>query len=129
MENYLWFQCEDPIYFTILAILTIMYKLVLHAVGLVLAFLTRKIQVDVLNDYRYNSAIIIASSLLLLAVFITHVLLGSYKMRSEIMWAILAFLVISVYLGLTFVPKVGSTHVYRTLKFSCVSLPVAHARN
>ena len=84
-----------------------MYKLVLHAVGLVLAFLTRNIKLDVLNDYHYNSAIIVSSSLLLLAVCITTVLLSGYKMRTEIVWAILVFVIISVYLGLTFIPKVG----------------------
>ena len=106
--------------------LTIMYKLVLHAVGLVLAFLTRKIQVDVLNDYRYNSAIIISSTFLMLAVFISYLLLGGYKTQGAIMWAILVFLFISVYLGLTFIPKVGSTYVER----SCVVVyhyPAAHA--
>ena len=111
LENYLYFRCEDPIYFTTLVILSIMYKLVLHAVGLVLAFLTRKIQVDVLNDYHYNSAIIISSSLLMLALCITTVLLSGYKIRTEIAWAILVFAIISVYLGLTFIPKVSSMYV------------------
>ena len=109
MENYFVLQCDTTIlYYTIFVMLTIVYKLVLHAVGLVLAFLTRNIKVDVLNDYRYNSAIIIASSALLLTVcFNTQSVTRGYRNRSEIVWAILVFLNISVYLGLTFIPKVG----------------------
>ena len=106
MVNYFVFQCDNTIYYTIFVMLTIGYKLVLHAVGLVLAFLTRNIKVDVLNDYRYNSAIIIASSILLLSVCINTFLIRGFRNRSKIVWAILVFLNISVYLGLTFIPKV-----------------------
>ena len=107
MENYYAFQCDSNVYFNIFVMLTIIYKLVLHAVALVMAFLTRNIKVDVLNDYRYNTAIIIASSLLFLAVIIMTLLLSGYKTRFELTWAIIVFILTSAYLGLTFVPKVS----------------------
>ena len=111
MEYTASYVCPRPIYSYFSIIITILYKLVLHAVGLVLAFLTRNIKVDVLNDYRYNSAIIIASSLLIIAVCFTIPPLSDYINWNDTVWAILAFLLISVNLGLTFIPKVGSVHV------------------
>ena len=107
MEKYFVIGCGETIYFPLYVMMTIAYKLVLHSVALVLAFLTRKIKVDVLNDYRYNTAIIIASSLLLLAVCIAIPPLFDFINWSDAVWAIIVFLVTSVYLGLTFIPKVG----------------------
>ena len=107
MEIYYVISCGNSIYFHFFIALTIIYKLVLHAVALVLAFLTRKVEVDVLNDYRYNTAIIIASSLLLLAVCVTVPVLFDYINWDDAVWSINVFLIISVFLGLTFIPKVA----------------------
>ena len=106
LENYYIFSCEANIYYHIFVIFTIIYKLVLHAVALVLSFLTRNIKVDILNDYRHNTVIIVASSLLMLAVIISTLLFSDYHLRFDIVWAIIVFLANSVYLGLTFIPKV-----------------------
>ena len=111
LENYYVIQCGTNVD-VIFVMLTIFYKLVLHAVALVMAFLTRNIKVDVLNDYRYNTAIIIASSLLLITVIIITHLMDGYKTRTELVWAIMTFLTISAYLGLTFVPKVSFIEKY-----------------
>ena len=106
LENYYIIGCGKSIYFPLLLAISIIYKMILHAVGLVLAFLTRNIKVDILNDYRYNTAIIIASSLLLLAVSITLPPLADYINWYSSVWSIEVFLINSVYLGLTFIPKV-----------------------
>ena len=99
--------CGRGIYFSLIVAISILYKLILHAVALVLAFFTRNIKVDVLNDYRYNTAIIIASSLLMLAVCFTLPPLSDYKNWFTAVWAIEVFLVNMMYLGLTFIPKVA----------------------
>ena len=106
MENYYVIGCGNTIYFHIFIATTILYKLVLHAIGLVLTFYTRNVEVDVLNDYRYNTAIITVSSLLFLAVCLTVPLLFDYINWDDAVWAVNVFLLISVYLGLTFIPKV-----------------------
>ena len=107
MENYYVFSSPPNIYYYIFIFLTIIYKLVLHAVALVLAFLTRNVKVDILNDYHYNTAIIVALSLLLLAVIFNTLLLRDFLIRSLIAWAFIVFLMNSFNLGLTFVPKVS----------------------
>ena len=112
MEIYFVVGCGKTIYFPLLLALSITYKMILHAVGLVLAFLTRNIKVDILNDYHYNTAIIITSSLLLIAVSVTLPPLFDYVNWYDAVWDILVFLGISVYLGFTFVPKVGLYAAY-----------------
>ena len=106
MEIYYVIGCGNSIYYLVLVALTITYKMVLHAVALVLAFFTRNIKVDVLNDYRYNTAIIIGSTFLLLAVCFTLPPLFDYINWHDVVWSIEVFLFISLYLGLTFIPKV-----------------------
>ena len=108
LENYyIIVPCGNQVYFYAFLALTIIYKLVLHAVGLVLAFFTRKIKVDVLNDYCYNTAIIIGSSMLLVVVGSILPPLFKYINLYDLVWGILTFLLISIYLGLTFIPKIG----------------------
>ena len=107
LENYYVVPCGNQIYFYVFLALTIIYKLALHVVGLVLAFLTRNIKVDVLNDYRYNTAIIIASSMLLVVICFILPPLFKYIDVYDLVWGILTFLFISIYLGLTFIPKVS----------------------
>ena len=113
MERSYAFRCggDTAFYVTALDILTFLYKFVLQAVGLVLAFHTRSIKVDVLNDYRYNAAIIIASSLL--ALYLAVVLFfadGLHVLWSGIPLAAVIFLIIALYLVLTFLPKVCNDH-------------------
>ena len=105
MEHSYEFHCaaDTSIYDRARVAFTFLYKFVLHAVGLVLAFQTRNIKVNVLNDYRYNTAIIIASTLLIVAV---GLLMVDDLTWSGIPLAVILFLIITLYLGLTFLPKV-----------------------
>ena len=109
MEHSYAFRCGSHAssYLTALAALAYLYKFVLHAVGLVLAFQTRNIKVDVLNDYRYNSAIIIASSLLIVVILL---FMFDGLLWSGIPLSVIIFSTISLYLGLTFLPKVCTDH-------------------
>ena len=105
METSFTYSCGNSFYYTIYLVLTIAYKFLLHTVGLVLAFLTRNIQIDVLNDYHYNTIIIIISSIMLLAIF-PQIILVEYPFVLEVIWGLIIFIATSSYLGLTFVPKV-----------------------
>lgn len=86
----------------------IVYKLVIHVTGLVVAFLTRKVTVDALNDSKYSAAIIYISTLLLVLGVVIIILLA----QSDItiysgVWTTLVFMEVCVFLGLTFIPKVN----------------------
>ena len=100
-----------------------LYKLILHAIGLVLAWLTRKVEIDVLNDYKATVATVICSSILIVAVCIVMPILSN-SIQINLAWAILAFLIVSVHLGFTFVPKVSlyRNFSYHILLIVCSSL-------
>ena len=101
-----------------------LYKLILHVIGLVLAWLTRKVEIDVLNDYKATVATVICSSILIVAVCIVMPILSNSTFKFNVAWAILAFLIVSVHLGFTFVPKVSlyRNFSYHILLIVCSSL-------
>ena len=85
----------------------VLYKLILHVIGLVLAWLTRKVEIDVLNDYKSTVATVICSSILLVLVCTITPILSNSSFQFDVTWAILGSLIVIVHLGLTFVPKVS----------------------
>ena len=66
VQNFFSINCGLSIFFPIFVGIAIAYKLILHILGLVLAYLIRKVKVDVLNDSRETLAIIYSSTVLLI---------------------------------------------------------------
>ena len=94
-----------------------MYKIILHIIGLVLAFLTRNIEVEALSDSKYTAVMIYYSSFILILVIIV---LESTKESNNLrkpLWAFVSTVAIYVFLGLTFIPKVSS--VVQCAEFTC----------
>ena len=86
--------------------LALAYKVIIHVIGLVLAFLTRKVKIDTLNDSKYSSAIIYCSCfLLIIAVVVVFVLSGVNTYAG--VWTTFVFVEVCIFLGLTFIPKVS----------------------
>ena len=107
VENYTYI-CIVTIYYAIYVAIVILYKLVLHVIALVLAWLTRKVEIDALNDYKSTVATIVCSSILLLLLCITlPVPIFNTSAINRTLWPVLASLVILAHLGLTFIPKVS----------------------
>ena len=77
----------------------------MHVIGLVLAFLTRKVKIDPLNDSRYSAAIIYSSCVMLVLGTIVVFALSGVNTYAGV-WTSLVFVEVCVFLGLTFVPKV-----------------------
>ena len=107
LERFFVVACGHTVFYEVYIGLTIAYKLVLHVISLVLVCLTRNINVKVLNDYYYNTAIIICSTLILIVVCAAVPPLFDFATWSNLIWVIIIFLLITVYLSLTFVPKVS----------------------
>lgn len=85
--------------------LTYAFKLIIHIVGLILAFLTRKVKIDPLNDSRY-SAILIYISFGLLVVSVIIVFLVVENNTYAGVWTTFVLAEVCVFLGLNFIPKV-----------------------
>ena len=90
-------------------VLTVLYKIVLHVIGLILAILTRKVEIDVLNDYKSTSVIVYCSSVTIVVLIVLASVLADNPNADEIGFATLLFVTVAMYLGLTFIPKVPSS--------------------
>lgn len=106
MKHYIY-TCGNTTYYTVYIGVAILYKLALHTVGLFLAFKTRKVQIDVLNDYKYVVAIVCGSTVVLILICVIQPLTSDIPTASALSWSCLAFPLICIYLGLTFIPKVS----------------------
>ena len=85
----------------------IYHGIILHGVGLVLAFLTLKAKSDALNDYHYNTAIIFVTSVFsILYVTPQAIVLADYVSLLAFYGEFNAFSLTMLFLGLTFIPKV-----------------------
>ena len=106
IQEYYISVCGSTVYYLIWTCLSIVYKLILHIIGLVLAFLIRKIEISALNDSKYSALLIYCSSFVLILIIIiipTNVDKPNVVIS---LWSVIIFVVILMFLGLTFVPKV-----------------------
>ena len=97
--------------FIIYFFLALVYKFIIHVVGLVLAFITRKVKIDPLNDSRYSASIIYTSCVML--IFAVIVVSVSFPYRLNLyagLWTTIIFVEACVFLGPTFIPKVNKNH-------------------
>ena len=102
------YSCGTTIFYTLhIGVAAILYKLVLHAIGLFLAFKIRKVQIDVVNDYKYVVVTVCCSTVLILITCVILILTMDQPTISSLLWSCLVFPFICIYLGLTFVPKVN----------------------
>ena len=98
--------CGQTILYQIWVAAIIIYKLFLHGVGLVLAFLTRNIEIDALNDSKYSAAMTYCSSFILILLIFTVPATANNPNLEDSSYCILIFLLIVMFLGFTFIPKV-----------------------
>ena len=80
--------------------------MIIHVVGLVLAFFTRKIKIDPLNDSKYSTAIMYCSCFILILATITRFAVPGIN-RYAVVWTLVVFIEVCMFLGLTFIPKVN----------------------
>ena len=97
---------NSSIYYIIYISLTIAFKLVIHVTGLILAFTTRKVKIDPLNDSRYSAALIYISTLFLLASLVIFFLVEDNNTYAAV-WTTYVLVEVCMFLGLNFIPKVS----------------------
>ena len=88
--------------------LTVLYKLILNAIGLVLAFCNRSVPLKALNDSTFSTIIIYVSTALLIMTVLNQALRSNMidVNIGELMYAIFVFLMSVNFLGITFISKV-----------------------
>ena len=77
---------------------------------MVLAFRIRNIEVGTVNDSKSTIAIIYSSSILIVILIIVIFAVNDYYVdATTISVSVLIFLEVIIFLGFTFIPKVGGT--------------------
>ena len=85
--------------------LSVAFKLIIHVIGLTLAFMTRKVKIDPLNDSRYSAALMYFSSVVVILGLLFIYLVRGNDIFAPV-WTTLVLLEVCAFLGLTFFPKV-----------------------
>ena len=102
--------------------LALVYKVIIHVIGLVLAFLTRKVKIDPLNDSRYSAAIIYCSCVMLVLAVIVVFALSGVNVYAGV-WTSFVFVEVCIFLGLTFIPKVLSAIILTSINLLSRPIP------
>ena len=106
-EDYYVYECYDtssPPFYTSLLIFA--YLAILQLVGIILAFQTRKVKIPILNDSKYVAALIYISSIILVILEFVTLPLGGYINIKAAIFSGGILLLATIFLALTFVPKV-----------------------
>ena len=107
LETYTVWQCYElgsiPFIFDLIIFI---YLGLLQFVGIILAFQTRKVRINVLNDSKSVTALIYISSIVLVViVMITFILRGYINISAGLFYGGIILLA-TMFLGLIFIPKV-----------------------
>ena len=91
---------------TVWIIAVLIYKIFLHLIGLILAFLIRKIEIDTLNDFWYSVPITWFSSFLLILLIFIFLATTDNPDLNNLAYTMIALTAVMQFLALTFIPKV-----------------------
>ena len=105
VRYYIW-SCGISIYYQVWLFITVIYKLIIHIVGAVLAFASRKAKVDPFSDAKYTAIIVYVSCVILILTLVINLTTPDYVNIHTLSWTMLVFGGSCTILGLTFIPKV-----------------------
>lgn len=106
----MFWQCSVDHISDIVNIIFFVYLGFLQLIGLILALRTRKVKVKVLNDAKYIITLVYVSSIVLVIIAIVRFTLESMMHVSEVFYSGGLLLATTVFLSLTFVPKMISLY-------------------
>ena len=105
---------KSSVFYVTFISLTISLKGIIHVIGLILAFMTRKVNIEPLNDSRYSATLIYISCVLVTVAFLFFHFVEDSTIFTSV-WTTLVLLEVCIYLGLTFVSKV--CYYFTSIKF------------
>ena len=112
LEEYSVWQCykasSAPFY---LDIIIFVYLILLQIVGIILAFQTRRVKINILNDSKSVASLVYISSIVLVVIVLVTFILRSYINVSAALFSGGIIVLATVFLLLMFVPKVSNIHI------------------
>ena len=106
---FLCYTVNDGVFY--LDMLICIYLGVLQIVGIVLAFQTRSVKINVLNESMFVAALVYSSSIIFTALVIVYYALPSYINVSASLFSGGILLLATISLALTFIPKVRQSQL------------------
>ena len=91
------------------------YLILLQIVGIILAFQTRKVKINVLNDSKVVTILIYISSIVLVVIVLVTFILRNYINVSAAVHSGGVIVLATVFLLLIFVPKVSTNYTEKRL--------------
>ena len=85
--------------------LSVTFKLINHITGLVLAFLTRKVKIDPLNNSKFLAIVIYVSTVFLVVALVIIFVVEESDTYAGI-WTTFVLIEVCMFLGMNFIPKV-----------------------
>ena len=120
--NYCVYICHSDSYLTWMGVL-FGYKALFQIIAILLAFGTRKVKVQGLDDAKYIAGIIYATSIVLSVIIVSFVTLADYLNALAALYSIGYLTAASVITGLVFIPRV--TQCYTSYPNQCVYSPLS----
>ena len=96
--------------------ITFGYKALLQLGAIFMAFTTRKVNIKGLNDTREIYAIIYTNTLIITVLIVTEFALKNHREAYIALYGLAIFAEATLFLALTFIPKVHTSFVYRKKK-------------
>ena len=95
MQNYIVAVCGTNYIFILILIFSILYKFVLHIIGLMLAFLTRNVEIDVLNNSKYIKKTLYCGKFVLIVTSTVMPIVSGTEKLDDIIWILIVFFNVS----------------------------------
>ena len=86
------------------------YIMITQLIAVILAFLTRNVEIEILNDSKYIALIIYITSIIVVIMIVCAILLSNYLNADGAVFGGLLYIFITTVLIIVFIPKVSVGH-------------------
>ena len=122
-EEYSVWRCYEtgsvPYYFDVMIFI---YLALLQFVGIILAFQTRRVKINILNDSKAVASLVYISSIVLVVIVLVTFILRSYINVSAALFSGGIFVLATFFLLLMFVPKVSN--IFQSCDYGIILVPM-----
>ena len=110
IQSFYFWDCRYSTY--IFTLIALAHNFIIHGIGILLAFKIRKIQISVLNEYRYNLAILLISIAITVITVLCVYAIGPDPSLYAFFYSVFITIGCIAFLFLSFIPKVSLNNNY-----------------
>ncbi len=106
VSSFYFWDCRYSTY--IFTLIALAHNIFVHGIGIGFTFKLRKVQISVLNEYRYNLGILITSIVITAIIVLCVYSIGPDPSLYAFFYSLLVTIGCIIFLALSFIPKVSS---------------------